>query len=109
FLWLGFRTATGSVQRSREKGGERTLRAQCAGVAVQRFAPEPCGSLTFQRRVRVRRTFDRVEMAEGMGLISNLLWKTCLLTGRPFSWAIQLPCRPTSRAQGDGIEAVSLP
>lgn len=27
----------------------------------------------------------------------------------PFSWAIQPPCRPTSRAQGDGTEAVSLP
>ena len=54
--------------RGREKkGGERTLGAECADVAVQRFAPEPRGSLAFQRRVRVRRTFDRVEMAERGG------------------------------------------
>ena len=60
--------------RGREKkGGERTLGAECADVAVQRFAPEPRGSLAFQPRVRTRRTFEWLEMAEGMGLISNLL------------------------------------
>jgi len=60
--------------RGREKkGGERTLKAECADVAVQRFAPEPRGSLAFQRRVRVRRTFDRVEMAVGESLRTNSL------------------------------------
>ena len=51
--------------RGREKkGGERTSAANAAGVAVQRYAPEPRGSLAFQPRFRTRRTFDRVELAE---------------------------------------------
>lgn len=56
-----------------KKGGERTLGAECADVAVQRFAPEPRGSLAFQPRVRTRRTFEWLEMAEGKGLKSNSL------------------------------------
>lgn len=64
----------GVQSRGREKnGGAGTLGAECARVAVQRFAPEPRGFLAFQPRIRARRTFDRVGMAEGEDLRSNIL------------------------------------
>jgi hypothetical protein len=50
-----------------EKGGKRKLRTDIPNVAVQRFAPEPCGSLAFKPRGRERRAFDRVELAERDG------------------------------------------
>jgi hypothetical protein len=52
--------------------GEREHSESSFAVA-QRFAPEPRGSLAFQPRIRARRTFDGVEMAEGEGLYSNVL------------------------------------
>lgn len=58
FKGLRIRTGAGSVQR------EITLGAECAGAAVQRFAPELRGFLAFQPPIRARRTFDRAEMAE---------------------------------------------
>ncbi len=54
-------------------GGEKTLEAECADVAAQRFAPEPLGSFAFQPRACARRTFDRVEMAEREDRKSNVL------------------------------------
>lgn len=84
----GYGSVLASVQsRGREKkGGERTLGAECVGVTVHRSAPEPRGSLAFQCRVRARRKFDRVEMAEGEELGSNGLPRDYARLRGPSRW-----------------------
>ena len=69
FNEIEFRNAAGSVQRSGEKGAERTLGAECAEIAVQRFAPEPRDSLEFLSRACWRRPFTWLGLAERMSAI----------------------------------------
>lgn len=81
-----------------KKGRERTLRAYFSGGAVQRFAPEPRGSLAFQPRTCARRAFDRVELAEGRNRKSNVLWLS--FAHSPAGSHREGPYPPSGRTEG---------